>query len=145
MSKNEFLSPFAMVIILVSFMMFGGIAMFLIQVSPMVAAAASGIFGVFIFGFIWHVRNALKGSVQELRILVDLPAGVDVKAAPLILNSVDASLLAYLLKRCTVKDERGKTMLHYRRRGAIYDPKHCTFEVNGATYRPAKLKVLYCR
>ena len=102
------------------------------------------IFGIIIFALVWLLRTLPEGPVQELKIMVDLPPEVDVKMAPLILNSVDASLLAYLLKRCTMTNDHGKVMLHYKRRGEIYNSEHCTFEVNGATYKPEKLKVLYC-
>jgi hypothetical protein len=98
-----------------------------------------------VHGIIWISDSKLSEEpVQELKILVDLPPEVDVKVAPLILNRVDASLLAYLLKKCTVTDDHGKILLNYKRRGKIYDPKQCAFTIKGATYKPERLKILYC-
>jgi hypothetical protein len=125
----------ALIAVETSFMVF--VAFSLVGVGITIATGA--VFG----GLMWYLHKLSEGPIQELKIVVDLP-GVDVKVAPLILNYVDASLLAYLLKKCTVTNDHGRILLNYRRRGEIYDSNKRTFTIKGATYMAEKLKVLYC-
>ena len=91
-----------------------------------------------------YMHRYSEGPIQELKILVDLPVGVNVKSAALVLNSVDVQLLSYLLKKCTVSTDYGQIFLHYKRHGTIFNAENGYFEINGGVYRPSKIKVLYC-
>jgi hypothetical protein len=102
-----------------------------------------------VFGFIGVVAIALvevfsKGPFQELKILVDLPANTNVEVAPLLLNSVDASLFGFLLPKCTQTVDHEQILLYYKGHGEIYDQKRSVFTVKGAIYKPTRLKVVYC-
>jgi len=112
--------------------------------SLVIVATQFVMWGTILFICFLSTHKPPKEPVQELKILVDLPSGAEINAVPLLLNSVDAALFSYLMRKCTRTIDQGKILLHYKRRGEIYSPKHNTFQIKGALYKPTQLKVIYC-
>jgi hypothetical protein len=129
--------------VVVSFLaisLFGSTVSKLVEIGATIVAL-----GTIVYTDAWYVTQEPKEPVQELEILVDLPAGTEVNVVPLLLNPVDSFLFSYLWGKCTRTVDHGKILLHYKRHGKIYNPEQNTFQIKGAFYRPTALKVIYCR
>jgi hypothetical protein len=134
-----------MIVLIVSFTVMSGLAIEMLLyrnvTTGLIMLASSNVMAVLGFRY---VSKLSEEPVQELKVLVDLPAGTDVQVVPLLLNSVDSALFSFLLKKCMRTIDQGQIMLHYKRHGEIYNPQRNVFQIKGALYRATRLTVVYC-
>src|SRR5271157_4009010 len=108
--------------VLMSFVGIGIIAGYFVVGASILAGCGIVAGAIWFFGF-----KPMREPVQELNVLVDLPAGTAVEVAPLLLNSTDSAIFSFLLEKCTRNLDQGRILFQYARHGEIYDPQQNVF------------------